>query len=291
VRVLLTGSAGFLGRHLLRALTARGDVVAEADLTLGVDCLDLFRVSHARYDLAIHAAAVVGGRATIDGSPLAVATNLALDAWFFRWLELSRTPRAVYLSSSAVYPTGYQVGPSRVTLRERMLSPELTSVTGTNGPDGTYGLVKLVGERLATESDAVVHVVRPFSGYGTDQATDYPFGAFVARARRRDDPFEVWGDGEQVRDWIHVEDIVNGILAVVDHDVREPVNLCTGRGTSFNELATRVTDAVGYHPTLAHRVEAPTGVTYRVGDPALFKTFHRPQVSLEAGIQRALGSR
>jgi nucleoside-diphosphate-sugar epimerase len=136
-----------------------------------------------------------------------------------------------------------------------------------------------------------VHVFRPFSGYGSDQSSDYPFGAFIDRALSRQDPFEVWGDGEQVRDWIHVDDIVRAVFAGIDQDFRGPVNLCTGRPMSFNELARIVTEAAGYEPAIKHLPAAPQGVRYRVGDSALMRTIYQPTVSLEEGVQRALKER
>jgi nucleoside-diphosphate-sugar epimerase len=159
-----------------------------------------------------------------------------------------------------------------------------------DAPDATYGLVKLVGEQLAQQSSAAVHVFRPFSGFAADQSPDYPFRAFLDRARRRADPFEIWGDGTQVRDWIHVDDIVEAVLTAVDQDVRGPVNLCTGRGTSFNELAEMMTAEVGYRPAFDHRPSAPTGVQYRLGDPALMEQFYTPKISIEEGVSRALAA-
>lgn len=288
LNVLVTGSSGFIGRHICAALTERGDLVRRIDMAETIDCLDTFRYDTRRYDLAIHCAAHVGGRAGIDGSPLAVATNLALDAWFFRWLELSGTPRAVYFSSSAAYPLWHQTGDYPAPLKEDILALDITSVAGVNGPDQTYGLCKVVGERLAAESSAAVHVFRPFSGYGGDQDPAYPFRAFIDRARRRDDPFEVWGDGTQVRDWIHVDDIVAAVFAAIDADERGPVNLCTGQGTAMGDLAELVCEMAGYSPAFKFLPGQPTGVRYRVGDPSRMLRFYTPKVALHEGVRRAL---
>lgn len=293
MRVLLTGASGFIGRHLHRALLDRGDQVFGIDLHATPlahhgDALDFFRSDEERYDLAIHCAANVGGRASIDGSPLAVATNLALDSWYFQWLIRTGTPRAVYFSSSAAYPVELQQ-PGDI---HRLVEDDI-DLNNPGLPDATYGLAKVTGERLAQYAEAEgcrVHVLRPFSGYGEDQDDCYPFPAFIGRARRREDPFEVWGDGSSTRDWIHVDDVVGATLAAIDHDITGPVNLGWGRATSFDQLAGYVTQAAGYTPRIKHLPTAPQGVHHRVCDPTRMLGFYQPTVTLEEGIRRALDS-
>jgi nucleoside-diphosphate-sugar epimerase len=292
MRVLLTGAAGFVGRHLHQALADRGDRVTAVDLVRApgvfrADALDLFRSDDGGYDLAIHCAAVVGGRASIDGSPLGVATNLGLDAWYFRWLTRHKIRRAVYYSSSAAYPVELQQPGIR------FLTEGDIDLDHVRRPDATYGLAKITGEQLAAHAEADgtrVHILRPFSGYGGDQDPAYPFPAFIARARRGDDPFEVWGDGSSARDWIHIDDLVGATLAAITHDVTGPVNLGIGRPTTFDELARLVTERAGYTPAIKHRPSAPQGVHTRVSDPARMLTFYRPQIDLEEGIARALAA-
>jgi nucleoside-diphosphate-sugar epimerase len=126
------------------------------------------------------------------------------------------------------------------------------------------------------------------SGYGTDQALDYPFPSFIQRAKQRRDPFEIWGTGRQVRDWIHVDDIVGATLAAVDQDITGPANLGTGRPVSFNQLAEMVCKEASYQPQLKHILGAPDGVQYRVADPTRMLSYYQPKISLEEGIRRAL---
>jgi nucleoside-diphosphate-sugar epimerase len=286
MRVLLSGHRGFVGRHLHAALDARGDDVTGVDLIDGRDALDLFRFDQRPYDLAIHCAAVVGGRASIDGSPLGVATNLALDAWYFRWLVRTGTPRAVYFSSSAAYPVAMQK-PGDV----RRLYEEDIDLDQPDEPDATYGWAKLTGEKLTRYAEAEgcrILIPRPFSGYGEDQDDAYPFPAFIQRARRRDDPFEIWGSGDSTRDWIHIDDLIGATLALLDADVTGPVNLGWGRATSFDDLAHIVCTAAGYQPQLKHRGDAPQGVHHRVCDPGRMLDHYLPRITLEEGVRRAL---
>ncbi len=288
MRVLLSGHRGFVGRHLHQALDARGDDVTGIDLADGHDALDFFRTDDQRFDLAIHCAAVVGGRASIDGSPLGVATNLALDAWYMRWLARAGTPRAVYFSSSAAYPVALQQ-PGEI---HRLAETDI-DYAQPGRPDATYGLAKLTGEQLchyAAAEGIQMTVLRPFSGYGEDQADCYPFPSFIQRARRRDDPFEIWGSGDSTRDWIHISDLVGATIEAVEWGISGPLNLGWGRATSFNELAHLVTQAAGYTPQLKHLPAAPQGVHHRVSDPTRMLDVYQPRVTLEEGIQRALNT-
>ncbi|MGW2010865.1 NAD-dependent epimerase/dehydratase family protein [Streptomyces nigrescens] len=289
MRVLLSGHKGFVGRHLRRALEYRGDDVTGIDLADDSgDALDFFRTDDQRFELAIHCAAIVGGRASIDGSPLGVATNLALDAWYMRWLVRTGTPRAVFFSSSAAYPVALQQ-PGEI---HRLAESDI-DYANPGRPDATYGLAKLTGEQLcryAAAEGVQITVLRPFSGYGEDQADCYPFPAFIQRARRRDDPFEIWGSGDSTRDWIHIDDLVGATIEAVEWGITGPINLGWGRATSFNELAHLVTKQAGYTPQLKHLAAAPQGVHHRVSDPARMLDFYQPRITLEEGIQRALNT-
>lgn len=289
-RVVITGNSGFVGRHLAHHFRRQGWVVRGVDVRgMGMepyDAIDFFRESDSDYDLLIHCAALVGGRAKIDGDPMAIATNLALDSWAFRW-AMRHAKRMVYFSSSAAYPVEIQ---SRSCPMDR-LAEWMIDLDHPRTPDATYGLAKLTGEQLAREADArglPVHVFRPFSGYGWDQDLDYPFPSFIRRAYRREDPFVVWGDGTQTRDFIHISDIVAAVDRALHDDVRGPVNLCTGTATSFLELAAMVLRRAGCSAAVEALPDKPVGCWRRVGDPTKLHEFYTPRVMLEDGIDAAM---
>jgi nucleoside-diphosphate-sugar epimerase len=287
VKVLITGSAGFVGTHFQIALA--GHDLTLVDIVDGNDCRDFFRRSDTRFDLVVHLAAIVGGRQTIEGQPLKVATDLAIDSDMFQWALRTRPGRVVYYSSSAAYPVALQNRDTHIHGRP-LLEGDI-EFDYIERPDLTYGWAKLTGEMLAqhaANAGVRVHVFRPFSGYGEDQDASYPFGAFRDRACAKADQFEVWGDGRQVRDFIHIDDVVAATLAAVEQDVPGPVNLCTGKPTSFLELAYMFTKAAGYRPEITPLSDKPVGVQYRVGDPAKMLSFYTPKIGLEEGIRRAL---
>lgn len=318
-RALVTGSAGLIGRHMCVELDSRGFDVTAIDVhgwsshlensTPGIrhgstDARDYFTDGHHDdyFDLVVHCAAHVGGRADIEGRPAYLAAvNSQLDGAMFEWALRAKPAHIIYWSSSAAYPVSLQGpmleswsvidGEVQTQPGARALRESDIDLDNPQQPDASYGAVKLMGEQMArwAESEGLrVHVMRPFSGYSDDQSPDYPFPSFIGRAKRRADPFDVWGSGEQVRDFVHVQDVVSGALAAVEQDYDKPLNLCSGVGTSFNQLATMVCDQAGYTPELRHHLDAPTGVHYRVGDPTEMLKVYTPRVTLDQGIKQAL---
>lgn len=298
MRALITGDRGFLGRHFTAELRRRGwDVVGcDVKTTRAQDCRDLFRrdvrmrdMQH--WDLVVHCAAVVGGRETIENDPLKTAESLSIDAEMFRWAAVARPGRVIYFSSSAAYPAELQSGPEYGSLHESQVWEHHDG--GVLRPDEVYGWSKVTGELLAgrlRRTGVQVTVVRPFSGYGEDQDDTYPFRAILERARAGESPLEVWC-GDCVRDWIHVDDVVAGALAVAESGTEEPVNLCTGRPTPFRQLAllmATASPAYATPPEILFRGDKPQGVAYRVGDPERMLTHYTPRVSLEQGVYRAV---
>lgn len=287
MKVLITGDAGFVGTHFRKALSEHE--IVGVDIKNGLDARHFFATDNTYFDLVIHLAAIVGGRATIEGSPLSVAVDLAIDSDMFQWALKTRPGRVVYFSSSAAYPIYLQNHNSTHKLIESNIN-----LDDVNSPDLTYGWAKLTGEMLAKHAEDKglrVHVFRPFSGYGEDQSLDYPFPSFIERGAKKENPFKIWGTGNQVRDFIHISDVVNATLEAVKNDIEGPVNLGTGVPCSFNQLAEMVTRIAGYNPEFERIIGAPEGVQYRVCNPSKMLSFYKPKISLEQGIELSLKNR
>jgi nucleoside-diphosphate-sugar epimerase len=283
MRILITGGDGFVGRYF--RMKYQEHEIVNIDIKSGNDARDFFKADRSYFDLVIHLAAIVGGRATIEGDPLSVAIDLEIDSAMFNWCLLTKPSRVVYFSSSAAYPTKLQAGQKRKLIESDIDLDDIRS------PDYTYGWAKITGEYLAgfiQEAGIRVHVFRPFSGYGTDQDLDYPFPSFIRRAKLKSDPFEIWGDGNQVRDWIHIRDIVDAVDEAIRQDIPGPVNLGNGEAVSFNQLKETVTKIAGYDARSKHLTSAPTGVQYRVSNNEKMLSFYTPKIDLEQGIKMAL---
>jgi nucleoside-diphosphate-sugar epimerase len=298
VKALVTGAAGFVGRHMVRELQARGydvdvcDIAFKDESGLPRDAKFLFTHNTIIYDLVVHAAAVAPHRVAIDGEPIRLIENVHLDSAMFGWAVSTRQKRVLYLSSSAAYPVHLQIAATS-PLIPRLQEDEI-DLDWPELADGRYGFTKLVGEhmaRAARECGLPVTVVRPFSGYGEDQGTDWPFGAFVKRIVDHETPFTVWGSELQLRDWIHISDVVKGALAVVENGTEEPVNLCTGRPTAMSDLAHIMMDMADYgdfERKLNVDESKPLGVMNRVGEPSRLWEIYIPEVTLEEGVARTL---
>jgi len=279
--VLITGSHGFVGRYFINWLQEHN--LTMIDIKAGTDCRDFFKREDKQYDLVIHLAAIVGGRESIEGRPLAVADNLSIDSEFFQWCLKTKPKKIVYFSSSAAYPISWQTE----NMKRHRLKESDIGLNDIRNPDMTYGWSKLTGEYLA-QFVPNVHIFRPFSGYAWDQDLTYPFPMYVKRAIEMNDPFEVWGPGTQTRDFIHMTDVVEAVMTAVDLGITEPINLGTGRATSFIELAKMCMTEVGYQGSIETRPDKPVGCMHRVSNNSKLLSFYTPKITLEQGIAEAV---
>lgn len=236
-----------------------------------------------------HFAAIVGGRSKIDGDPMAVALDLAIDAELFYWAVQHKPDRILYPSSSAAYPISLQTSEAAIALKES----DIQFGGALGQPDMTYGWSKLTGEYLAQIAAKYyglkVACVRPFSGYGEDQDLSYPIPAIAARAAKKEDPFEVWGSGYQGRDFVHIEDCIDCILLAINHiHDGSAINIGFGKLTTFREIIDLFCEFAGYQPTIKPLLDKPVGVHSRYADMTFVtnKFGWYPKISLREGMKR-----
>ncbi len=308
MRALITGCSGFVGRRFVNRLLNLGyDVVGVDNLYSGLpleewphkpekkfvlhlqDVREFFAAHPPHhFDLVVHLAAIVGGRVNIEYDPLAVATDLSIDAEMFNWVVRSkRMPKVIYFSSSAAYPISLQMrDESPIGLLETDIH-----LQAIDNPDMTYGWAKLTGEYLAKfaheQYGLDVRIYRPFGGYGEDQHKNYPVPAIVKRVVDRENPIVVWGSGEQMRDFIWIDDVVHAVEKTMDAPelYGKPLNLGTGRATSFRELAQIVCTMQGHDAVIKNDPDKPEGVFARVADTTELNKYYKPLVTLEEGLK------
>lgn len=248
------------------------------------------------FDYIFALASIVGGRTKIDGDPLGVGMDLAIDALFFQWLARNKSAvrRVLYASSSAAYPVNLQSREKTLALSEEMIDFRSSNL---GQPDMTYGWSKLTGEYLsflAAERYGIsVACVRPFSGYGEDQDLSYPVPAIAYRVARGDDPVTVWGTGEQGRDFVHIEDCITAMLLAADRiQDGSGVNIGTGKLTTFLEVAGKFVELDKRSAQIKPQVDMPVGVQSRYCDPANMQRMLQwtPTISLEQGFGMVLNA-
>jgi len=264
-------------RHLLAAMTSNPRHIQEK-----------YNLDFDKFADVFHFAAIVGGRATIDGDPMKVALDLAIDAEFFFWATRHKPERILYPSSSAAYPVSKQTESDAIALSESDIDFE-----NMGQPDMTYGWSKLTGEYLAHVAakyyDISVTCIRPFSGYGEDQDLTYPIPAIAARIARREDPVEVWGTGKQGRDFVHIDDVLDCIFIGMDK-IKDGSAFNIGRGelTTFIEIIETLCKIAGYEPKIKRLLDKPVGVFSRYSNMDYVKDNlgWKAKISLEDGMKR-----
>jgi GDP-L-fucose synthase len=235
---------------------------------------------------------MVGGRQMIEENPLVVAEDLSIDSEYWSWAKDARPLRTACFSSSAAYPVKYQRADKYMLLHEDMIS----FGDDIGMPDMSYGWAKLTCEylaHLAYERYGLKSCsYRPFSGYGEDQDDHYPFPSICKRVIKNEGAAQinVWGSGQQMRDFIHIEDCITGVLVTIDKiDNGDAVNLSTGIFTSFIKFARQAANLVGYAPEVVGTSTKPEGVFARAGDTRKQKTLgFMHTIEFSEGIKRAL---
>ena len=235
-----------------------------------------------------HFAAIVGGRAMIDGDPIQVALDLSIDAEFFFWVSRHKPQRVLYPSSSAAYPVSLQTQDNTIQLKESDID-----FNNMGQPDMTYGWTKLTGEFLAKITakhyGVSITCIRPFSGYGEDQDYSYPTPAIARRAVFKEAPFEVWGSGHQGRDFVHIDDVLDCIAVAMDK-IQDGTAINIGQGvlTSFRDLIALFCEFADYNPEIKPLLDKPVGVHSRYCDMSWVKENlgWEPKISIKEGMKR-----
>jgi nucleoside-diphosphate-sugar epimerase len=302
----VTGVAGFIGSHLAGSLLSLGHHVVGIDCFADYYSLDIKRANVgalntsplfelveadlatvsiepliAGSEIIFHHAAQSGVRTSFaDGFPLYCTNNVLVTQRLLEAAKTTEVPRLVFASSSSVYGNA----PSYPTSEDDLPRPY-----------SPYGVTKLAAEHLcnlyAANWDLSTVCLRYFTVYGPRQRPDMAMHRLF-RAALGGEPFPLFGDGRQIRDFTYVSDVVDATLAAAERAV-EPgtvVNVTGGTSTSMHEVIRVVEELTGRDIAVSTRPNQAGDVTRTGGSMERARTLlgWSPCVGLRDGLERQL---
>lgn len=309
-KVLITGGASFIGSSLADTLINKGAQIRIVD-DLSSGKLDNISV-HVKnksiefiqddlrnpgvtkkavkdIDIIFHLAADHGGRGYVDLHQASTSSNLFLDGLVF-WEALNAdVEKIIYASSGCVYPNYLQKDISKkLYLKENLVKPPYDA-------DNMYGWAKLMGELTlkAYHEDFGIKTAscRYFTVYGPKGVENHAVIAMIARAFIKQDPFEVWGNGKQIRNWTYIDDIVNGtILTAEKINDGSAINLGTMERIRVIDAVKEILTYTNQKAKIRFLPAMPTGPMNRVADNKLAKKLlgWEPQTNFFEGLHKTI---
>ena len=306
--VLVTGAGGFIGGHLVADLLAQGHQVRAVDV----------KPTHEWYQVHGDAESIVGDCADpVDAHKMADGTseiyNLAADMGGMGFIENNKaecmlsvltstnmlvaaraagTQRFFYSSSACVYAGDKQTNPNVTALKESDAYPA--------DPEDGYGWEKLFSERMARhfreDFGLETRVARYHNVYGPEgtfeggrEKAPAALSRKIAQAKLSGNHvIDVWGDGEQSRSFMYIDDCVRGSKEILAGENVEPVNLGSSELVTINQMIGILEDIAGITVEKEHDLSAPQGVRGRNSDNTLFHSIYgwEPSISLRDGLEK-----
>jgi len=300
---LVTGAGGFIGHHLVKYLKSRDYWVRGADIKLPqfektnadefvqLDLRDYANCLKATTDVehVYHLAADMGGIGYITTSHAGISLNNTLiNAHTIKASRVNGVKRFLFSSSACVYPQHLQLTPDVAPLREEDAWPA--------DPEEGYGLEKLYMEKLCqyfTEDwqfpTRVVRFHNVYGPLGTYDGGREKAPAAICRkvALSRDNVIEVWGDGQQTRSFMYIDDCVEGIFRLMQSDYAKPLNLGSDELVTVDKLVDDVAKVAGKRVTKRHDLSRPQGVRGRNSDNTRLREIlgWEPRITIAEGIK------
>jgi GDP-D-mannose 3',5'-epimerase len=305
-KILVGGAGGFIGGHLVAKMLEQGSDVRAVDikpldewyqvhpgaenLVGDLSLLEVASESAQGRDEIYNLAADMGGMGFIENNKAACMLSVLTTTHLLMAARDHDVPRFFFSSSACVYAADKQTSPDIVPLREADAYPAM--------PEDGYGWEKLFSERMcrhfSEDYGLVTRVARFHNVYG-------PYGTFdggrekapaaicrkVANAVMTGNPtIEVWGDGEQSRSFMYIDDCVEGIQMIMGSDVTEPINLGSDELVTINGLIDMVEDIAGTEVVREYNLDAPQGVRGRNSDNTMIleKLGWEPSITLRDGM-------
>lgn len=306
MKVVVAGAGGMIGGHLVKRLLQDGHSVRAVDIKSPRDwwqihrglkaqnwgsrdlsklnnALDAVNGSDYVFDLAEN----MGGIGYITENRVDCAESIEIGINLLRASERCGVKRFFFSSSACVYNTALQQS-GMYSLKEDDAWPAQ--------PEDGYGFAKLYMEELcrhySEERGVETRVARYHNVYGPpcswNDGKEKSPAALCRKVAEAEDTseIEIWGDGSQIRSYLHVDDCVEGTLALMDSDMNTPINIGSDRAVTIFELATMIEYIAGKDLDHRYNMQGAQGVVGRNADITMAKATldWEPKVSLEDGL-------
>jgi nucleoside-diphosphate-sugar epimerase len=307
-KILVAGAGGFIGGHLVKALSSKGYFIRAVDikplnewyqvsensdnrvldLRLKDNCYEAVNGCNEVFNLA----ADMGGMGFIENNKAACMISVLINTHLLLAAKDCGADRFFYASSACVYNASKQTDPENPGLKESDAYPALAE-------DG-YGWEKLFSERMcrhfSEDFGLVTRIARFHNVYG-------PHGTFdggrekapaaicrkvIEAGIRGNKKITIWGDGLQTRSFMYIDDCIKGIQDIMYSDINEPLNLGSSEMVSINKLVDYVEEIAGYKMEREYDLSAPKGVRGRNSENTLIKKYldWEPSIPLKKGLKK-----
>jgi nucleoside-diphosphate-sugar epimerase len=309
VPVLVAGGGGFIGGWLVRDLLAKGftdvrsvDIKpldewyqrqdAADNLVFDLKELDACRRAVQGVGYVFNLAADMGGMGFIESHKAECMLSVLINTHLLMASREAGAQRFFFASSACVYNADKQIDADVVPLREEDAYPAM--------PEDGYGWEKLFSERMSrhfredfgldTRVARFHNVYGPFGTYdgGREKAPAAICRKVIQAKLSGDHEIEIWGDGEQTRSFMYIDDCLHGILAITESTIIEPINLGSSELVSINDLVGIVEGIAGIELRRRYDLSAPKGVRGRNSDNTLIRRYldWEPSTPLRVGMEQ-----
>lgn len=246
-------------------------------------------------NVVIDLACMHGGRTYVDTHYNEMYQNLALDATIFKACWQNSVHHVFFMSSACAYPLSIQ----RDISRDSKLTEDMLDYNNISTPDGAYGFSKLAAELGLLSYPLIFEnhwnnyrfqrsIGRGFTVYGPKMKENHAIAALIAKTFIHQEPFEIYGDGNQKRNWTYVDDTARGIILATEYGNNEVFNIGTEEVNTPLTACEVIWDYMGWRPKEIKFIPEMTGPLNRIADASKAKKLlgWEPRVSFVDGIHK-----